>query len=160
MLALRSLPSVGWSILYLIQSNSAPLCQCRQHCAYIILFFSSRGGTNILPGISVEEVCEYLVKNAFLWWAQKKRSLGLFTPNIYWVLESIGANPTSLRHWCVCKRLMSSAETSINKPAVIAACRQCRNWANFRTFKYGTEAILDLSDVLLMLSGKELWSNL
>lgn len=91
---------------------------------------------------------------------KKKRSLGLFTPNIYWVLESIGANPTSLRHWFVCKRLMSSAETSINKPAVIAACRQCRNWANFRTFKYGTEAILDLSAVLLMLSGKELWSNL
>lgn len=39
---------------------------------------------------------------------------------------------------------------------MITACWHSGNWVNFRTFKYGTETILGLRNVLLILSGKEL----
>ena len=49
-----------------------------------------------------------------------------------------GANPTSVRHWCACKRLMLSTEISINEPAVIRACWMYRSGVNFCNLKYAT----------------------
>lgn len=43
---------------------------------------------------------------------------------------------------------------------MITAYWHSRNWVSFRTLKFGTETILGLTDVLLILSVKELWSNL
>lgn len=58
--------------------------------------------------------------------------------DIHWVLENIGANPTSVRHRCACERLMPPTEISISKPAVIRACWQYRNGANFCNLEYAT----------------------
>ena len=64
-----------------------------------------------------------------------KNFLRLFTTNIY-SLENIRVHPTSLRHRCACEILLSSTNISINKPAVIRACWQCRNRVNFCNFEY------------------------
>lgn len=52
------------------------------------------------------------------------------------VLKNIRANPTSVSHWCACKRFVPSTEINVNKPAVIRACWQYRNGVNYCNLKY------------------------